>query len=162
MKRSVWMLFAALAVACAGDADTPATEAADVEAAADTEAAEELQVVDGAIPPPSNPDLPQGSVGAVEDGQVVTVRLTAQGVSLSQDTLPQGGQVTFILENESAGAHQLHVRKTTGGQWKSMAVPPGGNVEMSMILSGGLYDVMTPPAAGGEAPAALQKRLVIR
>lgn len=153
-SMSILTVAVALAAACGGDGaedvgdadapriegELPATSAAD--AAADTTAT--------------------GMEPGDPAGQVIQVRVTGDSLTLEPDTLASSGQVTFVMENGGEDTYQLHVQKEGGGQWKSLTVPPGGSIELSMVLEAGNYTVGAPLASADETPESMRRPLVIR
>lgn len=157
MKRHsmVLLVAAAVAAACGTDAEPDGADAIPtVDRAAPSE---------GDVPSAAAADTPVERGEVAPDGsQVVRVRLRAEGLNMTPDTVAVAGQVTFVMENQADGTYQLHVQKVGGGQWKSMSVPPGGSIELSMVLGSGEYTVAAPPASGGEPAEGMRRPLVIR
>jgi len=153
-SMSVLTVAVAVAAACGGDA---------AQDGGDTDAPR----IEGQLPAASSADAAADTAGTQMElgeagGYVIQVRVTGDGLTMDRDTLGASGQVTFVMENGGEDTYQLHVQKEGGGQWKSLTVPPGGSIELSMVLEAGNYTVGAPLASASEAAEGMRRPLVIR
>jgi hypothetical protein len=74
-----------------------------------------------------------------EMGAKVLVTLTEYKVESTHLEIPKG-QVTIAVENKGKLPHEFQV-KGISGDFKSMPIPAGGTVLMSMVLDPGDYDM---------------------
>lgn len=81
-----------------------------------------------------------------EMGSKLRVVLNAGKMEQSHTELPKG-QLTIAVENHDKQSHIFEFKGKTG-DWKSMPIPAGGYVLMSMILEPGDYDMFCPDSVG--------------
>jgi hypothetical protein len=77
-----------------------------------------------------------------EMGSKMIVKLNANKLEQTHTSLPKG-QMTIAVENHDKQSHIFEF-KGKSGDWKSMPIPAGGYVLMSMILDAGTYDMFCP------------------
>jgi hypothetical protein len=86
-----------------------------------------------------------------EMGAKMLVTLNEWQVTSSHLEIPKG-QVTIAVENKGKLSHEFEV-KGISGDFKSMPIPAGGSVLMSMVLDPGDYDLF----ASGKDSAGVPK-----
>lgn len=74
-----------------------------------------------------------------EMGSKVLLTLTEYKVAQSHTEIARG-QVTFVVANKGQKPHEFEITGP-GGRWKSMAIAPGTQVLMSMLIDPGVYSL---------------------
>lgn len=77
-----------------------------------------------------------------EMGAKVLITLTEWKVAQSHQEIPKG-QATFAIENKGTKPHEFEIYGK-GGDWRSMSIPAGGSVLMSMLIDPGEYEMFSP------------------
>ncbi len=95
-----------------------------------------------AMPPARDPDRPAGSLGTADDATQMAATLSEYAIDLSPDTI-QPGETTINIENRGERAHTIEVRHPTRGRWRTIPIPPGGAVRLSMPLPAGTYEIFS-------------------
>jgi hypothetical protein len=114
---------------------------------------------------PANADTskPPGTLGDPAAGTRIVATLTEWAITLSEDAIPVG-QVTIVVRNEGTVAHALELTGQYAGRWRSLPLNPGAEVQMSMVLSDGTYQVYCPldDEAGDHSERGQETTLVVR
>ncbi len=160
------LLALTLAASACGDAGrepqeaTEATEATDAAAAESAEAAEDS--IGLGLPTPRDPSRPAGSLGSIEDSEVVVATVEREGIRLSRETVP-AGEVTVVVENRATHPCNLEVSSRNSGRWRTVSWP-GGSAQMGMVLSRSPYYLYCASTRGEAGVVATRDtaRLVVR
>lgn len=94
-----------------------------------------------------------------EMGAKMQVTLTEYQITQSHKDVPKG-QLTMVVENKGKQPHVFEMKGETG-DYKSMPIPAGGYVIMTLITEPGTYDMFCPDSAGVHRDRGMAAKLVV-
>jgi hypothetical protein len=97
-------------------------------------------------PPSRDPNRPAGTIGPPEQAAQVAARVSEWQIELSPAQVPTG-EVTVNIENRGERPHTIELRSETQGRWRTVPIPPGGKIGLSMPLLAGTYEVVSTDSA---------------
>lgn len=94
-----------------------------------------------------------------EMGAKMQVTLTEYQITQSHKDVPRG-QLTIVVENKGKQPHAFEM-KGASGDYKSMPIPAGGYVIMTVIAEPGTYDMFCPDSAGVHRDRGMSAKLLV-
>lgn len=148
MRSVVRALFVVALFAACGDAGNqpPATTASEDSAAALTAAPAEPETPFGWMPAPEDSSRPAGTIGDKDKAHQAVAVIKEWAIDVTPDTIP-AGEVTIALENRGERPHAIEVRNERAGRWRSLPIPPGGTVTLTMPMAPANYEVISTTEA---------------
>ena len=160
MRSVVRLVFVAVLLAACGDAGNRSAATDDSpDSTARPAPPAEPQTPYGWMPPSGDSARPAGTIGDKEQAHQVVALLKEWEIDVSPDTI-QAGEVTIALENRGERPHTIEVRSVRSGRWRSLPIPPGGAVTMTMAMAPANYEVFSTTEAYVER--GMRALLVVR
>lgn len=153
------MLLTAFVAACGDASEQNSTTQADQTAAAQAAPASEPETPYGWMPAPEDTSRRAGSIGEAADAAQVVAVLKEWEIDVSPDTI-QAGEVTISFQNRGERPHAVEVRNERAGRWRSMPVPPGGTVALTMPLAPANFEIVSTTDAYVER--GMRAMLIVR
>lgn len=113
----------------------------------------------GWLPAPEDSTRRAGTLGDAEHAHHVVAVLTEWGIELDPDTI-EAGEVSIALQNHGEQSHAIEVRSIRAGRWRSLPIPPGGTVTMTMPMAPANFEVVS--TEDGHVERGMRALLIVR